>query len=431
MTEIGYRAGTLHVEEVPAPHIADEVGTPVYVYSSAVLERQYRAFAAALAHRRPLICYALKANSNQAVIATFAALGAGADIVSEGEMRRALAAGVPPGRIVFAGVGKTRGEMDAALAAGILQFNVESEPELDALAAAAVARGTTAPVVLRVNPDVDAKTHAKITTGKSENKFGIEIAAAMRLARGMAARPGLRFAGLAMHIGSQLTETGPYRDAFAKLAGLARTLIGEGVAVERLDLGGGLGVSYQGQAPFDLAGYARIVDEAVGDLPVQLICEPGRFLVAEAGLLLTRVIYEKHGTAKRFVIVDGAMNDLIRPTLYEAFHPVWPVAAPAEDAAATLADLVGPICESGDVLARDRALPPLPAGSLVAVGYAGAYGAVMASTYNSRPLVAEVLVRGDEVAVIRPRQDFATLIGQDRLPGWLAPAAPLQRRRAP
>jgi diaminopimelate decarboxylase len=419
MSAFHYKNGVLHAEHVPLPQIAQRYGTPAYVYSSAALTRRYRDFAAALAGLPVTICYALKANSNQAVIATFARLGAGADIVSGGELKRALAAGVPARKIVFAGVGKTEAEMAAALDAGILQFNVESEPELRVLSRLAQAHGRTASVCLRVNPDVDAQTHAKITTGKSENKFGVEIARAGEIADLAQHLSGIAFEAVGLHIGSQLTSIAPFRAAFARLAELARGLVARGHALKRIDFGGGLGVSYGNGSRPDLVAYADAVRDAVQGLDLDIIVEPGRFLVADAGILLTRVIYMKEGITKRFAIVDAAMNDLIRPTLYEAWMPIRPVAEPAAGAPVSAVDVVGPVCESGDYLALDRALPQLNAGDLVAVGAAGAYGAVMASTYNSRPLAPEILVNGSEVAVIRARESVEALLAADRLPPWL------------
>jgi diaminopimelate decarboxylase len=419
MSAFHYKNGILHAEDVPLSQIAARHGTPAYVYSSAALVRRYRDFAGALSGLPVTICYALKANSNQAVIATFARLGAGADIVSGGELKRALAAGVPARKIVFAGVGKTEAEMAAALDAGILQFNVESEPELRVLSRVASARGRTASVCLRVNPDVDAQTHAKITTGKSENKFGIEIARVGEIAAVAARLPGIAFEAVGLHIGSQLTSIAPFRAAFARLAEVARSLIVAGHALRRIDFGGGLGVSYGNGSGPDLVAYADAVRDAVEGLDLDIIVEPGRFLVADAGILLARVTYMKEGITKRFAIVDAAMNDLIRPTLYEAWMPIRPVAEPPPGAPLSAVDVVGPVCESGDYLALDRALPPLAAGDLIVVGGAGAYGAVMASTYNSRPLAPEILVNGAELAVIRPRESIEALVAADRLPPWL------------
>lgn len=419
MNAFTYRKGVLHAEDVPLPTIAERYGTPCYVYSSAALTERYRAFAGALAGLPVTICYAVKANSNQAVIATLARLGAGADIVSEGELRRALAAGVPAGKIVFAGVGKTADEMAFALNQGILQFNVESEPELRLLSRVAEAHGRQAPVCLRVNPDVDARTHAKITTGKSENKFGIEIHRAVEIADLCARLPGIDLQAVSLHIGSQLTSIEPFRNAFMRLRELAQELMARGHRLRRIDFGGGLGVPYNGDTAPDLQAYADIVREAAAGLGLDVIVEPGRYLVAEAGVLLTRVIYLKEGVTKRFVIVDAAMNDLIRPTLYEAEMPIMTVAEPALGPEYIPVDVVGPICESGDYLARNRPLPPVEAGDLLAVGMAGAYGAVMASTYNARALVPEILVNGSEAAVVRPRLPLESLIAADRLPPWL------------
>jgi diaminopimelate decarboxylase len=415
-----YRDGQLHAEDVPLAAIAERHGTPTYVYSTAVLRARYRAYVDAFADLAPVVCYALKANSNQAVIATFAREGAGADIVSLGEMKRALAAGIPASRIVFAGVGKTAEEMRAALAAGIMQFNVESEPELRMLSGVAEAMGTKAPVALRVNPDVDAGTHAKITTGKAENKFGIEMAQAPDVAALARSLPGIALEALSVHIGSQLTAMAPFRTAFARLGDLARRLNATGPRLRRLDFGGGVGVVYRDETPPDLAAYAAAVREAVAGLDVGIVLEPGRSLVAEAGVLLARVIRVKEGTAKRFAIVDAAMNDLIRPTLYEAWMPIMPVRAPREGANLSPMDVVGPICETGDYLAKDRDMPPLADGDLVVVGAAGAYGSAMGSTYNSRPLAAEVLVSGSRTALVRPREDIDAIIARESLAPWQA-----------
>jgi len=415
-----YRDGELHAEDVPLVAIAARHGTPTYVYSSAMLRSRYRAYVEAFADLAPVVCFALKANSNQAVIATFAREGAGADIVSLGEMKRALAAGIPASRIVFAGVGKTADEMRAALAAGIMQFNVESEPELRMLSGVAEAMDARAPVALRVNPDVDAGTHAKITTGKAENKFGIEMAQAPDVAALARALPGISLEALSVHIGSQLTTMAPFRAAFARLGDLARRLNATGPRLRRLDFGGGVGVVYRDEVPPDLSAYAAAVREAVAGLDVGIVLEPGRSLVAEAGVLLARVIRVKEGTAKRFAIVDAAMNDLIRPTLYEAWMPIMPVRAPREGANLSPMDVVGPICETGDYLARDRDMPPLADGDLVVVGAAGAYGSAMGSTYNSRPLAAEVLVSGSRTALVRPREDIEAIIARESLAPWQA-----------
>ena len=369
-----------------------------------------------------LICYAIKANSNQAVIATLARLGAGMDVVSEGELRRARAAGVPAAKIIFAGVGKTREEMAYALGEGILSFNVESEPELEALSEVAAGLGRTARIAMRVNPDVDAKTHAKIATGKAENKFGVPFEDAPRLYAKAARLPGIEVAGIHMHIGSQITDLAPFRNAFALMRELALDLRAAGHAIRHLDLGGGLGVPYRGgnDLPPSPQEYAQVVRDTVGSLGLAIKLEPGRMIVANAGILVARVIYAKRGRDKTFTVVDAAMNDLIRPTLYEAYHDVWPVDEARSRQEPIAQDIVGPICETGDYLALDRKLPLLPAGDLVAFMTAGAYGAAMSSTYNSRLLVPEVLVKGEEFAVVRPRQTYADLIGLDRVPEWLA-----------
>ena len=434
-----YRNGVLHAEGVRLDRLAEKVGTPCWVYSSGALEARYRAFAAAFAGLDALVCYSLKANSNQAVVATLGRLGSGIDVVSAGEMQRALAAGIPASKIVFAGIGKTEEEMAQALDADILQFNVESEPELRLLSRVATKRKKTAPVSLRVNPDVDARTHAKIATGKKENKFGIDIAQAPAVAKLAATLPGISLQGLAVHIGSQVTDVDPYHAAFARVGDLARDLNSDGHHLTRLDFGGGLGVVYDrtsnSGAPPALASYADAVRGALARMPnggrgTEIVLAPGRWLVAEAGILLTRVVYMKSGTAKRFAIVDAAMNDLIRPTLYEAHHPMRPVTEPGSHDMEVV-DVVGPVCETGDFLALDRPLPPLHDGDLLAIEVAGAYGAVMSSSYNARPLAPELLVRGNTWAVVRPRQTVESLIGLDRLPPWIKPARPKGRNRAP
>jgi len=416
-----YRDGILHAEDVALPEIAASVGTPFYCYSTATLSRHFRVFSEAFADLDALVCYAMKANSNQAVLKTLAGLGAGADVVSEGELRRALAAGIPADKIVFSGVGKTAREMDFALAAGILCFNIESEPELEQLSARAVAAGKTAPVSLRINPDVDAKTHRKISTGKAENKFGIPLQRARAVYARAAELPGLKIAGIDMHIGSQITDLQPFDDAFALLAELVATLRADGHAIEHVDLGGGLGIPYQidNDPPPLPDAYAEIVRKHVAGLGTRVLFEPGRLIVGNAGILVSEVIYVKEGDAKNFLIVDGAMNDLVRPTLYEAFHDIRPVVQPALDAPRMTVDIVGPVCETGDYLGLDRDLPRLKAGDLIAVGTAGAYGAVQAGTYNSRLLVPEVLVKGDAFHVIRPRPSYEDLIGLDSIPDWL------------
>jgi len=422
MHHFSYRDGVLHAEDVSLVRLAAEVGTPFYCYSTATLERHYRVLAQAFAGLDATICFAVKANSNQAVLATMARLGAGMDVVSEGELRRARAAGVAAEKIIFAGVGKTREEMAFALNEGILGFNVESEPELLALSEVAASLGATARVALRVNPDVDAKTHAKISTGRSENKFGIPYLRAPALydeARGL---PGIEAAGIHMHIGSQITDLAPFRDAFRLMRDLTLDLRRAGHEIHHLDIGGGLGVPYRGSndVPPHPDEYAAVVRAALGDLGCRIFLEPGRMIAGNAGILVSRVIYVKHG-GKRFTIVDAAMNDLIRPTLYEAYHEVWPVEEALASEPAELQDIVGPVCETGDYLALNRSLPPFEAGDLMAVMTAGAYGAAMSSTYNSRLLVPEVLVNGAAYAVVRPRPSYDDLIGLDRLPPWLAP----------
>jgi diaminopimelate decarboxylase len=422
MHHFSYVGGVLHAEGVSLPRIAETVGTPFYCYATATLERHYRVLQEAFAGLDTLICYAIKANSNQAVIATLARLGAGMDVVSEGELRRARAAGVPAAKIIFAGVGKTREEMAYALGEGILSFNVESEPELEALSEVAAGLGHTARIAVRVNPDVDAKTHAKIATGKAENKFGVPFEDAPRLYAKAARLPGLEVAGVHMHIGSQITDLAPFRNAFALMRELTLDLRAAGHAIRHLDLGGGLGVPYRGDndLPPSPQEYAQVVRDTVGSLGLAIKLEPGRMIVANAGILVARVIYAKRGRDKTFTVVDAAMNDLIRPTLYEAYHDVWPVDEARSRQEPIAQDIVGPICETGDYLALDRKLPLLPAGDLVAFMTAGAYGAAMSSSYNSRLLVPEVLVKGAEFAVVRPRQTYADLIGLDRVPEWLA-----------
>ncbi|MDP2620469.1 MAG: diaminopimelate decarboxylase [Hyphomicrobiales bacterium] len=422
MHHFAYREGILHAEDVGLDAIAGAVGTPFYCYSTATLTRHFNVFSAAFADMPTLVCYAMKANSNQAVLATLARLGAGMDIVSRGELRRARAAGVPGERIVFSGIGKTREEMAEALDAGILCFNVESEPEMEALSEVAVSRGRAAPVSVRVNPDVDARTHRKIATGKSENKFGIPISRARAAYDRATKLPGLKVTGVDMHIGSQITELEPFDNAAALLAELARDLMGAGFKLDHIDLGGGLGIPYSesNEPPPDPERYAEVIMRHTSSLGLKLIFEQGRMIAGNAGILVSRVIYVKQGASKIFVIVDAAMNDLIRPTLYDAHHDIKPVAEPADDTDWITADIVGPVCESGDFLAHDRRMAKVAAGDLVAVMSAGAYGAVQAGTYNTRPLIAEIMVKGGEFAVVRPRQGYDELIGLDRLPDWLA-----------
>jgi diaminopimelate decarboxylase len=427
-----YRGGELYAEAVPIARIAASIGTPFYLYSAAALAARYRAFAAAFAPAPPLICYAVKANSNLAVLRLLARLGAGADVVSEGELRRALAAGVAPERIVFSGVGKTAAELAAALAAGIRQINVESVPELRRLSALAKGHGASARVAIRVNPDVDALTHAKIATGKRENKFGIELAEAAAAYRLAAELPGVEPVGFAVHIGSQLVALAPFREAFARLAELVLEVRSAGLGVRQLDLGGGLGIRYHAESPPSPAAYAALVQEAFGGLDVGLAVEPGRILAGPAGLLVARVVYVKEGATRRFVILDAAMNDLMRPALYDAWHDIVPVRLPARGAALSPADVVGPVCETGDTFATARDLPPLAEDDLVALTDAGAYGAVMSSTYNSRLLAPEVLVADGRFAVIRERPRYDDLLALDAVPDWLAdlPRQPIDQPAA-
>ena len=422
MDHFDYRDGILHAEEVPLTRIAAEVGTPVYVYAAATLRRHFRLFQQALDWTPHLVCYAVKANSNLAVLKLLADMGAGMDVVSIGEYARARAAGVPGERIVFSGVGKTREEMAATLRGGIRQFNVESEPELLALGEVAAGLGLRAPIALRVNPDVDARTHAKIATGKSENKFGIPLARARAVYAEAAALPGIEVVGIDMHIGSQLTDLAPYREAYARMADLARALRADGHDIRRLDMGGGLGIPYRrdNAAPPLPIEWGEVIREAVGDLGCEIEIEPGRNIVGNAGVLVSRVIWLKRGEGRDFLIVDAAMNDLIRPAMYDAHHDIVPVREPDPYAAPAPVDVVGPVCETGDTFARGVELPEgLGEGDLVAFRSAGAYGAVMASEYNTRPLAPEVLVEGDHFAVIRARPSIEEMLARDSIPGWL------------
>ncbi|MCA2376740.1 diaminopimelate decarboxylase [Agrobacterium sp. 22-211-1] len=421
MNHFGYIDGVLHAENVPVPEIAKAVGTPFYVYSTATLERHYKVFSGAFADVDAMVCYAMKANSNQAVLKTLAKLGAGIDVVSGGELRRALGAGVPASRIMFSGVGKTVAEMDYALEAGIYCFNIESEPELEVLNLRAVRAGKRAHVSFRINPDVDARTHAKISTGKKENKFGISYERARAVYAHAATLPGIEVTGIDMHIGSQITELQPFEDAFRLLRELVEVLRGDGHAISHVDIGGGLGIPYRedNNPPPLPDAYAHIVKNELKSLNCKIVTEPGRLIVGNAGILVTEVIYVKDGGDKTFVIVDGAMNDLIRPTLYEAYHGIRPVVQPAEDTPRIKADIVGPVCETGDYLALDREMAAPQPGDLIAVSSAGAYGAVQAGTYNSRLLVPEVLVKGDKFHVIRPRGTYEELIALDSVPAWL------------
>lgn len=416
-----YRDGALFAEDVAVAEIAKAVGTPFYVYSTATLLRHFRLFDEALEGMEHLVCYAMKANSNQAVLQTLAQAGAGMDVVSGGEYLRAKAAGVPGDRIVFSGVGKTRDEIRLALEGGIRQFNVESEPEMLVLDAVARELGVSAPITIRVNPDVDAKTHAKIATGKSENKFGIPIAKARDVYKMAADLPGLEVIGIDVHIGSQLTDLEPYRLAYQKLAELTEVLRADGHIIRRLDLGGGLGIPYahSNEAPPLPSDYGAVVRETLGHLDCEIEIEPGRLIAGNAGLMVSEVIYVKEGEGREFLILDGAMNDLIRPAMYDAHHDIVPVIEPAPGAEQKPIDIVGPVCESGDTFAKQRLMPPLQAGDLVAFRSAGAYGAVMSSEYNSRPLIPEVLVKDDQFAVIRARPTFDEMIKRDTIPSWL------------
>lgn len=422
MDHFTYRDGVLHAEDVPLSRIAKDVGTPAYIYSAATLRRHYGLFEQALSWAdNALICFAVKALSNIAVLKLLGDMGAGMDVVSIGEYHRARKAGVPGERIIFSGVGKTRAEMHEALAGGIHQFNIESEPELRALSEIASAMGKPAPISVRVNPDVDAKTHAKISTGKSENKFGIPIAHAREVYALAARLPGIEVKGVAMHIGSQLTDLAPYRAAYARMAELVVALRADGHQISRLDMGGGLGIPYEreAEAPPLPIEWGAVIREAVGHLGCEIEVEPGRNIAGNAGVLLSEVIWVKEGEGRDFLIVDAAMNDLIRPAMYDALHELVPVIQPAPDTATKSHDIVGPVCETGDTFARDVALAPLAAGDLVAFRSAGAYGAVMASEYNTRPLVPELLVDGGRYAVIRPRPSVQEMLEREAIPDWL------------
>jgi len=416
-----YRDRHLHAEDVAIEDIAAAVGTPFYVYSTATLIRHFRLFDEALNGLDHLVCFAMKSLSNQAIIATLAAEGAGMDVVSGGEYARARAAGVPGDKIVFSGVGKTREEMRVALTGGIRQFNVESEPEMEALSEVAVSLGVVAPITVRVNPDVDAKTHAKIATGKSENKFGIPISRARDVYAQAARLPGIKVIGIDVHIGSQLTELAPFEAAYAKVADLTEALRADGHEITRLDLGGGLGIPYtrSNDAPPLPTEYGALIKRTVGHLGCEIEIEPGRLISGNAGLLVARTIYEKSGEDREFLILDAAMNDLIRPAMYDAWHDIVPVIESQAGADYVAYDIVGPVCESGDTFAKGRTMPRLRAGELVAFRSAGAYGAVMSSEYNTRPLIPEVLVNGDHMAVIRQRPTYEEIIARDTLPPWL------------
>ena len=420
MHHFAYRDGVLHAEAVNLIDAAQSVGTPFYCYSTATLTHHFDVFAGAFADVKAVVCYALKANSNQAVVKTLADRGAGADVVSAGELKRARAAGIPSEKIMFSGIGKTADELALAVDEGILCVNVESEPELALLSSIAVGKARTARISVRVNPDVDARTHRKIATGRSENKFGIPISRARDVYALAAKLPGLQVTGVDMHIGSQITELAPFENAFALLIDFVRTLRADGHGISHIDLGGGLGIAYrdEGEPPPDALVYAEIVKRATRNLECTLVLEPGRIIVGNAGILVTRVIHLKRGESRTFVIVDAGMNDLIRPTLYEAHHDIRPVRV-QQGGNRIPVDVVGPVCESGDFFALDRELAPAQAGDLLAIMTAGAYGAVQAGTYNTRPLIPEVLVRKGEWALVRPRLQVEELIALDRLAPWL------------
>ncbi|QDM15325.1 diaminopimelate decarboxylase [Tardiphaga sp. vice352] len=421
MRHFDYRDGVLHAEGVDVAAMAEAVGTPFYCYSTATLERHFRVFSEAFSDVKSVVCYAMKANSNQSVLRTLAKLGAGADVVSGGELKRALAAGIPPDKILFSGVGKTANEIRAALAENILCINVESEPELELLSAIATEMGRIARISIRVNPDVDSGGHAKITTGKSENKFGIPLSGARAVYARAASLPGIQVTGVDMHIGSQIIDLAPMEAAFRLLADFVGVLRADGHTISHVDLGGGLGIPYYEDraVPPEPAAYAAMVKRVTHNLGCTLMFEPGRLIVGNAGILVARVIYVKHGDGKNFVIIDAAMNDLIRPTLYEAYHEILPVVQPAPGAPMIVADVVGPVCETGDYLALDRSLPLPKPGDLIAVMTAGAYGAVQAGTYNTRALIPEVLVNGEHYAVVRPRVEIEDLIAMDKPAPWL------------
>ncbi len=415
------RDGELHAEGVPLASIAEAAGTPTYVYSTATLTRHYEVIREAFADRRLLIAFSVKACPNIAVVATLARLGAGADVVSEGEIRRALAAGVPPAKIVFSGVGKTRDELACAVDAGVGLINVESESELELLSEVAAGKGARAPVAVRVNPDVAAGGHAKISTGKKSDKFGVPWERARALYARAGALPGVAVTGVDVHIGSQIAELAPFEAAARRVADLVRALRADGHAIDRVDLGGGLGIPYrEGEAaPPRPAEYARVVTGVLDPLDVEIVLEPGRVIAGNAGLLLTRVLYLKDGAASRFVILDAGMNDLVRPAIYDAWHDIRPVTTPAPDAPRAPVDIVGPVCESSDAFARARPFPPVAPGDLVAIMSAGAYGAAQASEYNSRLRAAEVLVKDADFAIIRPRRTYEEMLGEERMARWL------------
>ncbi|MDE0780172.1 MAG: diaminopimelate decarboxylase [Alphaproteobacteria bacterium] len=420
MSNFKYRKDEMYAEDVALSRIAEVAGTPVYVYSAGELTESYTRFSSALATAglNARVCFAMKANSNIAVIRTLSDLGAGADVVSGGELERALAAGVSGSAIVFSGVGKTPGEMRQAISASIGQFNVESVPELEMLSYVATSMGANVDIAIRVNPDVDANTHHKISTGRQEDKFGVDIARAGEIYARAATLPGIAPVSVAVHIGSQLTDIAPFRAAFARVAELVTELRAAGHNIHKLDLGGGLGIDYGGHTPPPVEDYAALVSETVGDLGCELIFEPGRYLAGPAGVLITQVIYVKEAEVRRFAIVDAAMNDLIRPALYDAIHRIETVRRPVTDTLIHDWDVVGPVCEAGDTFAKGCPLPPLAEGELLVMRDAGAYGAVMSSVYNSRALVAEVLVHRDSFTIVRARQEPAVFMGYENLADW-------------
>lgn len=420
MHHFTYKNGILHAENVPVPDIAAQVGTPFYCYSTATLTRHFQVFDEPFGDVDHLTCYAMKANSNQAVIKTLGDLGAGMDIVSGGELKRALAAGIPANKIIFSGVGKTETEISAALEAGILCFNAESESELHLISLVAEATGRTANISLRINPDVDAKTHAKISTGKAADKFGIPWKRAEQVYALAASLPGLKVAGIDLHIGSQIVDLEPFQTAYERIGGLVKSLRTQGHDIQHVDMGGGLGIPYRSgdnEPPLPVE-YANMVKKAVGDLGCKIILEPGRMIAGNSGILVARVVHMKSGEGKNFAVVDAAMNDLIRPTLYEAHHDVLNVSQPSNNAQTQVVDIVGPVCETGDYIAKDRELAVLNQKDLIAIMTAGAYGAVQSGTYNTRALIPEVLVNGDDFALVRKRMEVEDIIALDQTAPW-------------
>lgn len=425
MDHFQYKDGQLCAESVPLARIAEAVGTPFYCYSTATIERHYQVFAQALEGLPSTICYAVKANGNTAVIRTLSDLGAGADVVSGGELKRALVGRIPGEKIVFSGIAKTGVEMAAALDAGVLQINVESEPELQLLNQVALQKGVRAPVALRVNPDVDAQTHEKITTGKRENKFGIEWTRVREVYTLAATLPGINPVGVAVHIGSQITSLAPFKAAYSRVRDLVAALRADGHTIKRIDLGGGLGIPYgdtgDEHTPPSPGEYGQMIKSVVGDLGCHIVVEPGRVIMGNAGVMVARIVYLKEGATRTFAIVDAAMNDLIRPTLYNAFHTIAAVAEPPAGTELRKMDVVGPVCESGDIFGSDRLLPGMESGDLLVFRTAGAYGAVQASAYNSRPLIPEVMVKGDAFALVRERISTDDMLSRESVPDWMSP----------